>query len=142
LSYLILAIVTGGMDRDPACGRVDRNLHWMLECGTLLYQAVAQEPEVTALGEDSSLVVERAILEVKHQPAGHPIATGDLDQVTIGESVTRQCAQHQKTMHQALWVAYGYRCRPYFSWVDQRGADHQNAQRGAPDTFYRPTNHK
>jgi hypothetical protein len=41
--------------------------------------------------------------------ARHPIATGDLDQVTVGEGFTLHSAQQQKAVDQALGATRGYR---------------------------------
>jgi hypothetical protein len=60
------------------------------------------------LRKDCGFVVDRAVLKLEHQVAGHPIATGDLDQVTIGEEFTLQTAERQKPVDQSLGAAHGY----------------------------------
>jgi hypothetical protein len=107
----------------------------MLERGTPLNEVVVQEPEVTTLGEDSSLVVERAILEVEHQPATHSIAMGDLNEVTVGESLARQRPQNQKSMDQAFGVANSDWGSPHCSSLKQRGPGHQDSDQGEPNTL-------
>jgi hypothetical protein len=62
-----------------------------------------------ALRKDDSFLVYRAVLETKNQVAGHPIATGDLCDIPIGEDVAFHRAQHKKSVKQALGVQYGYR---------------------------------
>jgi hypothetical protein len=103
---------------------------------------VGQEPEATTLGKDCGFVVDRAIPEVEHQSAGYPIATGDLNEITIGESVSRQRAQNKKTVDYTLGVANSNRLRGHPSWLKQCGAGYQNSERGGPDTFYHPNIHK
>ena len=103
---------------------------------------VVQEPEVTTLGKDGGFVVDRAILEVEHQPAGYPIATSDLSEVTIGESVSRERAQNQKTVDHTLGVANGDLSRRHRSWLKQCSAGYQNSERGGAETFCRPISHK
>jgi len=140
--HLLLAIVAGAVDRDLARGTVDQDFHRMLERRALLHQVVAQEPEVTALGKDGGFVVDRAIPEVEHQSAGYPIATGDLNEITIGEGVSRERAQNQKTVDHTLGVANSNRLRGHRSWLKQCGAGYQNSERGGPNTFYHPNIHK
>src|SRR5436309_14733175 len=79
----------------------------MLERGTTLNEVVAQQSEGTMLGKDGSFVVERAILEVEHESAGHPVTAGDLDEVTVGNSLAGHRAQHQKSVNQALGIPNG-----------------------------------
>jgi Low affinity iron permease len=83
-----------------------------------------------------------AIDTAKNQMMDYPIATGDLNQVTIGESVTGQRAQHEKTVDQALCVAHGHRCRRHRSGLEQRDAGYQNSERGGPDRCCLLANHK
>jgi hypothetical protein len=100
----------------------------MPESWALLNELVVHEPEVTALGKDGGFVMNRAVFEVENQPAGHAIATGDLDQITVSESVSRHRAQHQETVDQPLRVANDYRCRRYCYWLEERGAGYQNTE--------------
>jgi hypothetical protein len=60
----------------------------MPERWAFLHQVVVQKPKVAVLREDGDFVVDRAILEVKYQATGYLIASGDLAEVAVGDSVT------------------------------------------------------
>jgi hypothetical protein len=63
------------------------------------------------LSKDGSFVVNRTVFEMEYQSTGHAIAMCDLNEVTVGEKLSRLRAQRQKTMDQALGVANGDRGR-------------------------------
>jgi hypothetical protein len=106
----------------------------MWERWAFLDEMAAEETEVAMLGIDGRFFVERAVLEVEHQPCGDPLAMRDLDEITIGESFSRRRAQHKKTMDQALRVANGDRIREHWHRLEQGSAGYKNRER-APTTF-------
>jgi len=52
--------------------------------------------------------MDRAVLKLEHQVGGHPIAMGDLNEVTVGEEFTLHSAERQKPVDQSLGAAHGY----------------------------------
>jgi hypothetical protein len=55
---------------------------------------------------------------MEHQSAGHTIAMSDLDQITIGEGVALQRAEHEKAVDQPFQVTHGHRCRGQHNWLE------------------------
>jgi hypothetical protein len=45
---------------------VDRHVERLLEGWSLLYEVIAEEPKMTALREDTGLIIYRPILEVEY----------------------------------------------------------------------------
>jgi hypothetical protein len=80
----------------------------MRECGTFLYQVVANEPEAAMLRKDSGLIVYRTILEVKDYVVRDPIAVGYLNAVSRGKGLAFQGTQCKKAVEQTLGVANGH----------------------------------
>jgi hypothetical protein len=94
----------------------------MREGWALLHQVITEESEATTLRIDSGFVVYRAVLETELQLARHPVTTGDLGQVAVGEDVALQRAEYEKAVDYALRVAYGYRRRRQRARLEQRSA--------------------
>src|SRR5260221_2933814 len=88
--------------------------HW-----AFLDEMPAEETEVAMLGIDGRFFVERAVLEVEHQPCGDSFAMRDLGEITGGESFSRRRAQHEKTMNQTLSVTNGDRIRQHWHRPEQ-----------------------
>src|SRR5258708_37172821 len=100
--------------------------HW-----AFLDEMPAEETEVAMLGIDGRFFVERAVLEVEHQPCGDSFAVADLGGITVGESFSRRRAQHEKTMSEGLSEPNGDRIPKRWHRRQQRGAYDKNRD-GAP----------
>jgi hypothetical protein len=59
----------------------------LLEGWSLLYEVIAEEPKMTALREDTGLIIYRPILEVEYQTAGDAIALGALNQIAARQDL-------------------------------------------------------
>jgi hypothetical protein len=69
---------------------------------------VADQPELLALRVDGGLVVERAVLEMKYEAAGHLIAAGSLDQIAVGHPFSVERLQAEEAVDQPLGVSDGH----------------------------------
>src|SRR5258706_12578063 len=97
--------------------------HW-----AFLDEMPAEETEVAMLGIDGRFFVERAVLEVEHQPCGDSLAMRDLGEITVGESFSRRRAQPKKTMNRALSVTNGDRIRHHWHRPQQASQGYQNRE--------------
>jgi hypothetical protein len=70
---------------------------------------VADELEVTALREDCSFIIDRAILETEDQAGRNPIAAHHLEEVTHRNHAALFRAHREKAVNGPLDVPYGYR---------------------------------
>ena len=94
----LLGVLVGITHPDLARGTVDQDFHGTLKRRTLLHEVVVQEAEVTALRKYGSLIADRTVPETEHEVVGNAIAVSDLDQVSVGEGVALQRAQHEKAV--------------------------------------------
>jgi hypothetical protein len=106
-----------------------------VERRALLHEVVAQESEITALRKDCGFIVDGAVLKSEHQMAGHSIALGYLDRVTVGEGFTLYCAKQQKAVDHALGAAHGYLRRKQHVRLEQSYAGHYDGKRFGSDMF-------
>jgi hypothetical protein len=67
--------------------------------------------EVTALREDRSFIIDRAVFETEEQAGGNPIAADHLEEVTHGKHVALFRRQGEKAVDGPLPVAHGYGLR-------------------------------
>jgi hypothetical protein len=104
----------------------------MWECRALLDEMVIQKMEGAVLGKDSGFVVERAVFKVKCEPAGHATASRDLGEVAFGDGFSVLCAQHQKTVNQALGVSDADRVRQQGRRLEQGSGGCENRERNTP----------
>ncbi|HWY57255.1 MAG TPA: hypothetical protein VNZ03_22515 [Terriglobales bacterium] len=98
-------------------------------------EVVAQESEIAALRKDCGFIMDGAVLKSEYQVARHPIATEDLDQVTVGEGFTLHSAQQQKAVDQALGATRGYLRRKQIARLEQSYADQEDGKRFGSDIF-------
>ena len=94
----LLGVLVGITHPDLARGTVDQDFHGTLKRRTLLHEVVVQEAEGTALRKYGSLIADRTVPETEHEVVGNAIAVSDLDQVSVGEGVALQRAQHEKAV--------------------------------------------
>ena len=94
----LLGVLVGITHPDLARGTVDQDFHGTLKRRTLLHEVVVQEAEGTALRKYGSLIADRTVAETEHEVVGDAIAMSDLDQVSIGEDIALQRAQHEKAV--------------------------------------------
>src|SRR5580698_1724002 len=102
----------------------------MLKRRTLLNEVVTDQVKTAILRENGGFIMDGAVLEVEHQLGGHAIATGDLNDVALSESVALQRMQYQETMECSLRVAKSHRLRRRSGWLDKCGAGNQNREGG------------
>jgi hypothetical protein len=72
---------------------------------------VGDELEVTALREDRSFIIDRAVFETEEQAGGNPIAADHLEEVTHGKHAALCRTQGKKAVDGPLHVAHGYGLR-------------------------------
>ena len=82
------------------------NVLWIRERWALLYQMFPQQPKISELRIDRSLVVHRTIFEVENKVGGDTICTRLLDQVAMGQGFALQASQYQEAMDQSFAVMY------------------------------------
>jgi hypothetical protein len=70
----------------------------VFERGASLDEVIGQEPKLPTLGEFGSLLIERAIVEVKNGLTLHLCAVQRLDQVALGDRFAIGSLQEKKTM--------------------------------------------
>ncbi|HEV2234982.1 MAG TPA: hypothetical protein VGV68_16460, partial [Terriglobia bacterium] len=92
-------------------GTVDEDFHGMRKGPAFLHEVIAQKPETTALREDGSFIVERAVPEVEYQLEGHSPAMDDLEHVSVGDGRSRKRAQGETAVSQSLRIPDGYLLR-------------------------------
>ena len=72
---------------------------------------ISDELEVTALTENCSFIIDRAIFETEEQAGGNPIAADHLEQVTHGKDAALFRTQREKTVDGSLHIPHGYGLR-------------------------------
>jgi hypothetical protein len=105
---ILLTVLPGGADRDPAAPNVDREIHRLREGRPFLDVVVGDELEVTALRKDCSFIINRAILETEEQARGNPIAPNHLDQIAYREHATSFCTKREEAVDAPFQVPHGY----------------------------------
>lgn len=101
------------------------------ERGALLEKVLPEESEPASLREDGRVVVQGAVLEVKHQLARDLPAARDLNQITVGQQRTVQGVQGQEAVKAALQLPNGY----WFPLqTTRRQHDHQGQECGSRHT--------
>jgi len=67
-----------------------------------LYQAIADELEMSSLREDGRFVAKRSVLELENKPARDSIAARDLQQLAVSQNLSGCISEHKKTVDQAF----------------------------------------
>jgi hypothetical protein len=67
---------------------------------------IADELEMSALGEDGRFVAKRSVFEMEHETTRDSIVTRDLQQFAVSQDRSGGISKHEKAMDQTFCVTH------------------------------------
>jgi hypothetical protein len=132
---LVLSIFVRVSNPNFLLFHVNLDVDGMQKGRSLLNEMVVNQAEVSARRVDDRLVMQRAVLEVKHEPTRHSITPSELDQLTISEQAPLERAQGKKAVDKALRVAHHHGLRAHLFRWNEKSAAEQCSDEGTATVF-------